>query len=253
MTGSNPLQRPRPLQRLRLALGVLLLLVAGALAALLWWEWQQALQLEQHLARFRRIPRTPVPPLALAPEFSLPDPQSGFPELLARPLFWASRRPLAPADGAGPAAFKKGQFLLVGVVLSPNWRGALLRDVESGRIERVAEGAQIRGLTLAELAADRALLRLGGDTEELRLVIQRSAPGSSKPLAAPPTPPAVAAPPQAASTVAPANAAAAAPAQPASAALVPASAPAPRGAASASAAPTVFPNPPQGVVAPSAR
>lgn len=172
-------------RRAATGLTVVLALAAVGLGVLLWWQWQQGLALERSLMRWRKLPSTPVAPLALAPDFRLPDAQAGFPEWLSRPLFWAGRRPMADGTKSGPTAFKKGQFLLVGVVVGPQYRGALLRDVETGKTEAVAEGAQIRGITLGDVAADRAVLRLGADTEELLLALQRGSRGAGPATATP--------------------------------------------------------------------
>lgn len=177
------------------SLTVVLALAAIGLGALLWWQWQQGLALERSLMRWRKLPSTPVAPLTLAPDFRLPDAQAGFPEWLSRPLFWAGRRPMADGSKSGPTAFKKGQFLLVGVVMGPRYRGALLRDVETGKTEAVAEGAQIRGITLGDVAADRAVLRLGADTEELMLALQRGTRGLGAALPMPAGAPTMAASP----------------------------------------------------------
>jgi hypothetical protein len=158
-------------------LEVALLVLASGLGALLWWEWQQGVEFERTLARWKKLPATPVPPLAVLPEFSLPDATSGFPELLARPIFQPSRRPSIELRQVGPSAMKRGQFVLVGVVISPTQSVALLRDKDSGATQAVVVGAQIRGLTLAEVFADRAILRLGAETEEIPLTLQRGAGG----------------------------------------------------------------------------
>lgn len=159
-----------------------LLVLAAALGGVLWWQWQTGLSLESSIARWRKVPTTAVPPLAIAPEFRLPDAASGFPELLSRPIFQPSRRRAVDPSANAPSAMKRGQFVLVGVLISPATSAALLRDAETGKTERVVLGAQIRGLTLAEVNADRAVLRLGAEFEELRLALQRGAGG--KPSAA---------------------------------------------------------------------
>ncbi|QLQ00009.1 MAG: hypothetical protein HZY78_07205 [Burkholderiaceae bacterium] len=76
-----------------------------------------------------------------------------------------------------PSAMKRGQFVLVGVLVSPATSAALLRDAETGKTETVVLGGQVRGLTLAEVNAERAVLRLGAEFEELRLALQRGAGG----------------------------------------------------------------------------
>lgn len=156
-----------------------LVLVSAALAAVLWWEWQQGLQLQTSLARWKKLPVTAVPPLSIAPEFRLPDAAQGFPELLARPIFQSSRRMAVDPSASAPSAMKRGQFVLVGVLVSPATSAALLRDAQTGKTERVVLGGQIRGLTLAEVNAERAVLRLGAEFEELRLALQRGTGGKT--------------------------------------------------------------------------
>lgn len=151
-----------------------LLVLALALSGVLWWQWQSGLRLESSIARWKKVPATAVPPLAIAPEFSLPDAARGFPELLARPIFQSSRRMAADPSASAPSAMKRGQFVLVGVLVSPATRAALLRDAQTGKTETVMLGAQIRGVTLAEVEAERAVLRLGAAFEDLRLALQRS-------------------------------------------------------------------------------
>lgn len=164
-----------PARKTETWLAAALALLALALAGVLWWEWQQGQALERGFARWRKIPDTPVPALALQPEFALPDAQTGFPEFLARPIFVDGRRAAAETGQSAPSAMTRGQFVLVGVVLSPTHNAALLRDVATGKTDTVAQGAQIRGLTLGDVAADKVVLRLGADTEELPLRLQTGA------------------------------------------------------------------------------
>lgn len=165
----------------------LLVLVLGAVLA---WEWEQGRQLEGEFAKMRKLPVTAVPELTVQPEFSLPDVESGFPELLSRPIFFSSRRAMASASQDGAGGWKRGQYELVGVVITPSLHAALLRDVESGKTKTVAMGAQIQGLTLAEVEADKVVLRMGAESEELMLkVLTAPKPPASPASAVPPTQP----------------------------------------------------------------
>lgn len=168
------------------------LLLAGVLA----WEWEQGQQLEKDLLKIRVLPVTPVPALDVLPEFSMPDVQNGFPELLSRPIFSVNRRPPAVANQGGVSAMKKGQYTLVGVVITPTQRSALLRNVETGKTSRVAMGGEIQGLTLGEVEANRVVLRMGNESEEIPFKVQigakpqaSGAPVSPGASAAPVTPP----------------------------------------------------------------
>ena len=148
-------------------LAVMSLILLGVLL----WEWEQGKQLERELLKMRVLPATAVPPQKVLPEFTLPNKESGFPEMLARPVFSLSRRP--PSVAAKEAgAMKKGQFVLVGVLISPGTRAALLRDVATGKVQTVSQSAVVRGMTLAQVQPDRAVLRLSDESEELSLNVQ---------------------------------------------------------------------------------
>jgi hypothetical protein len=206
------------------ALASALTLSALVLGGTLYWEWTQGLELQQQLTRLRTIPVTPVPEQNILPEFSLPEAETGFPELLSRNLFAGNRRSVASAgkDGRG-GSMKKGQFVLVGVLITPQQRSALLRDVQTNKTETVALVAQVRGMTLGEVEPSRVVLRQGAESEELILNVQIAPKGAGSQAAiAPPVP-------QAAPAVLPAR--------PASAALgpAPASQPSPVATAASSA------------------
>jgi len=185
------------------ALAIALALSALVLAGVLFWEWTQGLLLQQQLTKMRTIPVTAVPAQQILPEFNLPEAEAGFPELLSRNLFAGNRRSAASAGKGGRGAMKKGQFVLVGVLITPQQRSALLRDVQTNKTETVALVGVVRGITLGEVEPTRVVLRQGAETEELILNVQAG--------------PKLATPPQT-QGVPPATA----PAQPASAASAPA-------------------------------
>jgi hypothetical protein len=200
------------------ALAIALALFALVLAGVLFWEWTQGLQLQQQLTKLRNIPVTPVPEQKILPEFSLPEAEAGFPELLSRNLFAGNRRSVASAGKGGRGgAMKKGQFVLVGVLITPQQRSALLRDVQTNKTETVALVGVVRGITLGEVEPTRVVLRQGAETEELMLNVQAGpklpTPPQGQP-GVPPAPPVVAAP-QPAPPAVPASAAST-PARPAS-------------------------------------
>ncbi len=173
------------------ALAIALALSALVLSGLLFWEWTQGLQLQQRLTRLRTIPVTPVPEQIILPEFSLPEAEVGFPELLSRNLFAGNRRSVATAgkDGRG-GSMKKGQFMLVGVLITASQRSALLRDVQTNKTETVALVGVVRGMTLGEVEPARVVLRQGAESEELILNVQIGPKGPGTPSAPPPVPPA---------------------------------------------------------------
>ena len=194
------------------ALSIALALSALVLAGVLFWEWTQGLQLQQQLTKLRTIPVTPVPEQKILPEFSLPEAEAGFPELLSRNLFAGNRRSVASAGKGGRGgAMKKGQFVLVGVLITPQQRSALLRDVQTNKTETVALVGVVRGITLGEVEPTRVVLRQGAETEELVLNVQAGPKLPMSPQGQPgaPTAPSAAVAPQPAPPVQPASAASA--------------------------------------------
>ena len=121
-----------------------------------------------------------VPPVVATP------PEQAYPETVSRPLFIVTRRP-APEAPAQQSALVKGQFVLSGVTIHGDTRIALLREKSSGRTHRVEVGKVVNGITLASVEADRVVLALGGDREELVLTVQRPPP-QMLPQAAVPAP-----------------------------------------------------------------
>lgn len=167
-------------------LSVIAIMLVVLLCGVLAWEWEKGLQLESRLGKMRKLPVTAVPALKILPEFGLPDVETGFPELLSRPIFFSSRRAMASANNGAAGAMKRGQFVLVGVVITPDQHSALLRDVESGRTQTVAMGAQIQGVTLGEVEANKVVLRMGAESEELILKVQTAPRLPASPTQTPP-------------------------------------------------------------------
>ena len=204
-----------------------LALVLGALllAGVLLWEWNQGMLLKRELLKMRTIPVVPAKPLNILPEFVLPAEDAGFPELVSRSMFSVNRRSSAVAGNGGVASMKKGQFVLVGVFISPQRSSAQLRDVQTNKAETVAINGVVRGMTLGEVGPSRVLLRQGAETEELTLNVQTGPKGAvaarpaATPVAAPAAPAAV---PAASAPTAPASAPAAAASAPNAAASAPA-------------------------------
>ena len=201
-------------------LGALCLILLGVLA----WEWEQGKRIERDLLKLRQLPLTPVPAQKILPEFTLPNQETGFPELLSRPIFSVNRRP-SGAAGKNAGSMKKGQFALVGVMITPQKRSALLRDVVTQKTETVPLIGQLRGLTLGDIKSDRVILRQGAESEELMLNVQTGPKAPVMPVnpLAPPTP--VHTPAAVPAPVVPPSAAIAAAQAPASAAQAVASAP----------------------------
>ena len=174
-------------KKIAITLALLALVIAGAL----YWVWDQGMQLRQELIAMRNIPATTVPEQKILPEFNLPPVETGFPDLIARSLFAANRRSSVTPGKGSVAAMKKGQFALVGVLITPQQQSALLRDVATNKTQTIALQGIVRGLTLGEVEPARVLLRQGDETEELLLNIQTGPKLASAPRApALPLPPA---------------------------------------------------------------
>lgn len=197
---------------LAIALTLAALLLGGVLA----WEWNQGLRLQQELLKLQNIPIVAAKPLNILPEFNLPAEEAGFPEFISRSLFSINRRSSATASKGGVAAMKKGQFVLVGVLITPQRKSAQLRDVQTNKAETVALNGVVRGMTVGEVGPSKLVLRQGAESEELVLNVLTGPKSAASRAAAPaPAAPAPATPP---------SAPASAPARAASATALPASA-----------------------------
>jgi hypothetical protein len=120
-------------------------------------------------------PRAParVAEAKLLPAFRLPPEQQAGAETLARPLFVPGRRPSPPAASAGEGAIKKGQFILQGTTIVGPLSIALLMEVSSRTIHRVERGAELKGMTVADISAEKVVLKAGGDSETLTLQVAK--------------------------------------------------------------------------------
>ncbi|MCA2997839.1 MAG: hypothetical protein ING75_04470 [Rhodocyclaceae bacterium] len=126
-----------------------------------------------------------LPQFALAPLFPS---GSGYRETVERPLFIPTRRP-APVGNTTQMAMKKGQFRLTGTTVSDQVSVAYLFETSTNKTLRVNRGADVNGITVESVSANRVVLKQGDETEELFLRTS----SSPKP---PPPPPVAAAPGQ---------------------------------------------------------
>lgn len=182
-------------------------LVAGCILCLLaiavQTNWGREWRRDASLPAMRPAKAADAPML---PEFRLAALDAGFPESASRPLFMPNRRPV-PAAASAPT-MKRGQFQLVGTSRTKEFGdSAMLKDVASNKTTVVKLGATIRDMTLDSVGSDRAVLKLGDETEELVMKAQPKAAAPSAPSAvrAPGTP-AAPANPVASNTAAPAPA-----------------------------------------------
>ena len=120
------------------------------------------------------------------PEFTLPPLEQGYPETVNRPLFVVTRRPAPPPPPPTPPkpAMQKGQFILLGAIITKDVSIALLKEKSSGKTHRVKKGKEVNGITLEKVEAGKVTLTQGDDSEELTLKIN----AAPKPAPAPPAP-----------------------------------------------------------------
>jgi type II secretory pathway component PulC len=68
----------------------------------------------------------------------------------------------------------KGQFILLGVILSEDKKIAMLREIATGKVFRLEQGKEINGMQLEKLEPEKITLKQGDEREELTLKIQPS-------------------------------------------------------------------------------
>jgi hypothetical protein len=159
--------------------GLIYLTLAGVIGLELGWGRRIHLPLP--------VPK-PTPPARvdypIQPEFVLLPLEQGFAETTARPVFSPFRRPPPPPAPPKPT-MKKGQFVLLGALITKDKSIALLRDVATGKATRVERGREINGITVANIYPEKVVLTQFDDTEELVLKIQPM-PKPATPTPAPP-------------------------------------------------------------------
>ena len=163
--------------------------------------------------------------LPLQPEFALLSLNQSYSEILARPLFVSTRRPLPPkfvprqrSSSSASArrsvspppsppplpvsveppkpTMHKGQFILDGIIITKDKNIALLREVTTRKMVRVELGQEINGMQIEKLERDKITFKQGDEREELILRIKTgpsqpgmsSSPGVPTQLAAPVVP-----------------------------------------------------------------
>ncbi len=134
----------------------------------------------------------PVPELPAAapaesvtyPDFRLPAREKAFAATLKRPLFVPTRSeapPVPPPPPPPPPTMKKGQFQLLGTIITDETKIAVIREIASGKERQIYEGYTVNGLQLETVEPNRIVFTQYDDREELQLKTLRSA----KPAAAP--------------------------------------------------------------------
>lgn len=155
---------------------ILLLLLNLALGALAWQQYNGPLGTPpDSTARLAN---------AEASEQALPGPSelmlAGFPETTARPLFNAERRPPEPEKKAKPERPKprnagRPQIQLVGVVITPESREALLRWRGQSKLLRIAQHESVEGWELTRVDDQRITLKKNNEVIDARLDRKRDA------------------------------------------------------------------------------
>jgi hypothetical protein len=115
----------------------------------------------------------PTEKTAPAPKLAVPTatPITAFSETLARPLFHASRKPapkLATAMPDAPAV-DSPTLKLVGVVIVPEGRSALVRIPNTTGLVEVSIGERIEGWRLETIDTDRIVLKSGKASATYRI------------------------------------------------------------------------------------
>jgi hypothetical protein len=92
--------------------------------------------------------------------------------LFDRPLFSQTRRPPAEPDtppATEPAAATPPEFVLRGVIVSPQSRRALLQTSGDGKLSRVREGETVEGWEVTAISPRKVTLRQAENVIEIRL------------------------------------------------------------------------------------
>lgn len=133
-------------------------------------------------------------PIAPPPAHTIP-PLQEFGEISIRPIFSSSRRPFTPATApsvAPPSAPTPPQtplssMSLLGIVIGPDGRMAILKVAGSASATKVAERDKVSGWTVQQVLPDRILLQSGSTKGELTFPARAAtAPTQSRFPVAPP-------------------------------------------------------------------
>ena len=121
------------------------------------------------------------------PEFILPPLEQDFAETTARTMFTPVRRPPPPPLPPEPPkpAMRKGQFVLLGALITRDKNIALLREIATGKATRVEQGKEIKGIMVSDVLPEKVTLTQYDDTEELVLKIQSAPSHPVTPQSAP--------------------------------------------------------------------
>ena len=181
-------------------LSAVLLITASALLALLVWEWQQGLALRDSVLALKTRQAATPPALKLEQPFRLRN-AADYARITEQPLFVASRTPAKQETST--TTKPPEQFELTGVAQTPKEVVVLLRNVKTGKTERLKEGEKTNdGLEIQSVKPDGVIIKQHGQDVSLDLHVALS----SDHAAASTTPAAPASAPTSTTPAAPASA-----------------------------------------------
>jgi general secretion pathway protein N len=129
-------------------------------------------------------PASPPQPASASesdPVFAMP-PLSAYADVLTRPLFSETRRRPAVSTARDD---KPADFTLVGIVISPTERHALLSHGTPAQLEHVVEGQSVDGWTVTAIEPSRVVLAQGGRETEIGSGKKPQEPVKPEPVAPP--------------------------------------------------------------------
>ncbi|MET0026501.1 MAG: type II secretion system protein N [Candidatus Thiodiazotropha sp.] len=162
---------------LSLLLSGILLVVSGLLV----WQWQHP----PAVGDFTRITAEKVQPGETTSTITFtPVPMNAYREITERPLFVEGRMPPKPEEKAPVAAPRALplKLKLEGVVITPQNRVAVIRDLSSNRLLRVTEGMNQDDWKLVQVDNASATVERRGE----RLTLELEIPGAGKQRFTPP-------------------------------------------------------------------
>ena len=135
------------------------------------------------------IPQVPLEQQRATARQTMPiatPPPDAFADINARPMFRPDRKAIAE-PGTSATSSGPPNIVLVGVIMDPKERMALIRTGASPLAGAFRLGADISGWRLTEIAGDHIVLSQGGSRDELRLEDNRAP--KTAPVAPPPMTP----------------------------------------------------------------
>ena len=125
-------------------------------------------------------PAAPLPEFAPEPGEFEPPPRHVFAEIVARPLFSASRRPFAESESAAEAPGEAVPIELVGTLLTEKGAAALLQP-QGQNARWLHAGDTIAGWQVATIQRDQVNLHLDGEAKTLELRADLDQPAQTPP------------------------------------------------------------------------